>query len=590
MRIDNKQLKDFLLDGEVLESSEIEAVFEESEKSGRLMGDLLLEKNLVSKDELNKLYAYILGTPFVDLSKETIAPEILKMIPEPIAKKYKIVAFDKSNGDLKVAMLNPGDLQTIEFIKKKTGLSVTPCLTTEEGISSILKQYEKSLKAEFGDMIGEEGAGITKGAVVEKSDKKSDKKLSKEAEDLPVINVVDAIIKHAVLDSASDIHIEPDEKEVRVRYRIDGILHDAMTLPKKIMSGMIARIKVLANLKLDEHRLPQDGRFKIVNDDYKISFRVNILPIFDGEKIVMRLLDEGSKGLTLEKMGLQGKGLEMVHRQIKKPNGMILVTGPTGSGKTTTLYTIMDILNTPEVNISTVEDPVEYRMPRINQTQINSKIGLTFASSLRALLRQDPDIIMVGEIRDEETMEIAMHAAMTGHLVLSTLHTNSAAGTLPRLLDMGAEPFLVASTTNVVIAQRLVRKLCSECKVEYTLERKELDVMAKSFDLDELLKVMSEDDQLKGSIDPKKGWEKIKFFRPKGCKMCNDEGYKGRLGIYEVLENSEEIEKLITQAASAETIEKKAIELGMLTMVEDGFVKAAQGVTSIEEVLRVTKE
>lgn len=590
MRIDNKQLKDFLLDGEVLESSEIEAVFEESEKSGRLMGDLLLEKNLVSKDELNKLYAYILGTPFVDLSKETIAPEILKMIPEPIAKKYKIVAFDKSNGDLKVAMLNPGDLQTIEFIKKKTGLSVTPCLTTEEGISSILKQYEKSLKAEFGDMIGEEGAGITKGAVVEKSDKKSDKKLSKEAEDLPVINVVDAIIKHAVLDSASDIHIDPDEKEVRVRYRIDGILHDAMTLPKKIMSGMIARIKVLANLKLDEHRLPQDGRFKIVNDDYKISFRVNILPIFDGEKIVMRLLDEGSKGLTLEKMGLQGTGLEMVHRQIKKPNGMILVTGPTGSGKTTTLYTIMDILNTPEVNISTVEDPVEYRMPRINQTQINSKIGLTFASSLRALLRQDPDIIMVGEIRDEETMEIAMHAAMTGHLVLSTLHTNSAAGTLPRLLDMGAEPFLVASTTNVVIAQRLVRKLCSECKVEYTLERKELDVMAKSFDLDELLKVMSEDDQLKGSIDPKKGWEKIKFFRPKGCKMCNDEGYKGRLGIYEVLENSEEIEKLITQAASAETIEKKAIELGMLTMVEDGFVKAAQGVTSIEEVLRVTKE
>lgn len=590
MRIDNKQLKDFLLDGEVLESSEIEAVFEESEKSGRLMGDLLLEKNLVSKDELNKLYAYILGTPFVDLSKETIAPEILKMIPEPIAKKYKIVAFDKSNGDLKVAMLNPGDLQTIEFIKKKTGLSVTPCLTTEEGISSILKQYEKSLKAEFGDMIGEEGAGITKGAVVEKSDKKSDKKLSKEAEDLPVINVVDAIIKHAVLDSASDIHIEPDEKEVRVRYRIDGILHDAMTLPKKIMSGMIARIKVLANLKLDEHRLPQDGRFKIVNDDYKISFRVNILPIFDGEKIVMRLLDEGSKGLTLEKMGLQGTGLEMVHRQIKKPNGMILVTGPTGSGKTTTLYTIMDILNKPEVNISTVEDPVEYRMPRINQTQINSKIGLTFASSLRALLRQDPDIIMVGEIRDEETMEIAMHAAMTGHLVLSTLHTNSAAGTLPRLLDMGAEPFLVASTTNVVIAQRLVRKLCSECKVEYILERKELDVMAKSFDLDELLKVMSEDDQLKGSIDPKKGWEKIKFFRPKGCKMCNDEGYKGRLGIYEVLENSEEIEKLITQAASAETIEKKAIELGMLTMVEDGFVKAAQGVTSIEEVLRVTKE
>lgn len=591
MRIDNKQLRDFLLDGSVLEEADIADAFNEAEKGNKLMGDLLLERNLVSKEDLNKLYAYILGTPFVDLSKETISPDILKIIPEPIAKKYKIVAFDKSSSDLKVAMLNPGDLQTIEFIKKKTGLSVTPCLTTEEGISAILKQYEKSLKAEFGDMIGmEEGGGITKGAIVEKSDKNSEKKLSKEAEDLPVINVVDALIKHAVLDSASDIHIEPDEKEVRVRYRIDGILHDAMTLPKKIMSGIIARIKVLANLKLDEHRLPQDGRFKIINDDYKISFRVNILPIFDGEKIVMRLLDETSKGLTLEKMGLQGEALEILHREIKKPNGMILVTGPTGSGKTTTLYTVMDILNTPTVNISTVEDPVEYRMPRVNQTQINSKIGLTFAASLRALLRQDPDIIMVGEIRDEETMEIAMHAAMTGHLVLSTLHTNSAAGTLPRLLDMGAEPFLVASTTNVVVAQRLVRKLCGDCKVEYSLEKKEIEVMKKSFDIEKIIKIMSESEQLKEQIDLKKGWESIKFYKPGGCKRCNNEGYKGRVGIYEVLGVNEEIEKLITQAASAETLEKKAIEMGMLTMVEDGFIKAGQGVTSIEEIMRVTKE
>lgn len=591
MRIDNKQLRDFLSDGGVLGEDEIKVVFEEAEKDKRLMGDVLLEKNLVSREELSKLYAYILGTPFVDLSKETIAPEILKIIPEPIAKKYKIVAFDKSDSDLKVAMLNPGDLQTIEFIKKKTGLSVTPCLTTEEGISSILKQYEKSLRAEFGDIMGEEGGeSITKGAVADKSDKKSDKRLSREAEDLPVINVVDALIKHAVLESASDIHIEPDEKEVRVRYRIDGILHDAMTLPKKIMSGIIARIKVLANLKLDEHRLPQDGRFKIINDEYRISFRVNILPIFDGEKIVMRLLDESSKGLTLEKMGLQGEALEVVHREVKKPNGMILVTGPTGSGKTTTLYTVMDILNTPIVNISTVEDPVEYRMPRVNQTQINSKIGMTFAAALRALLRQDPDIIMVGEIRDEETMEIAMHAAMTGHLVLSTLHTNSAAGTLPRLLDMGAEPFLVASTTNVVIAQRLVRKLCSECKIEYTLEKKEVEVMEKSFNTERILKVISENEQLKDKAGTKKNWESIKFYKPKGCKRCNNEGYKGRLGIYEVLAVNEEIEKLITQAASAETIEKKAMEQGMLTMIEDGFIKAAQGTTSIEEIMRVTKE
>lgn len=590
MRIDNKQLKSFLLDSQLLDSKEIEDAFNLAEKEKRLMGDLLLENKLISKEELSKLYAYILGNPFVDISKETIDPEILKIIPEPIAKKYKIIAFDKSDSNLKVAMLNPDDLQTIEFIKKKTGLSITPCLTTEEGISNVLKQYEKSLKAEFGDMIGDGGDDITKGAIVQKVDKSSDKKLSKEAEDLPVIKVVDTLIKHAILESASDIHIEPDEKEVRVRYRIDGILHDAMTLPKKIMSGIIARIKVLANLKLDEHRLPQDGRFKIVNDEYKISFRVNILPIFDGEKVVMRLLDEAAKGLTLEKMGLQGEALEIVHREVTKPNGMILVTGPTGSGKTTTLYTIMDILNTPIVNISTVEDPVEYRMPRVNQTQINSKIGLTFAASLRALLRQDPDIIMVGEIRDEETMEIAMHAAMTGHLVLSTLHTNSAAGTLPRLLDMGAEPFLVASTTNVVIAQRLVRKLCGDCKEEYVLEKKEIEVLTKNFDGEKMLEILRNAPQTKELVDAKKGWDSIKFYKPKGCKRCGDEGYKGRLGIYEVLENGEEIEKLITQASSAETIEKKATELGMLTMIEDGFIKAAQGITSIEEILRVTKE
>ncbi|MFZ2153940.1 MAG: ATPase, T2SS/T4P/T4SS family [Candidatus Moraniibacteriota bacterium] len=593
MRVENKQLKDFLLDSEILDPKEIERVFDYAQENDRVMGDLLIEEKLVSSEDLNKLYAYILGIPFVDIGKETISPDILKIIPEPIAKKYKIVAFDKTDSNLKVAMLNPDDLQTIEFIKKKTGLAVVPCLTTEESIVTILKQYEKSLKAEFGDMIGAEEGGdnITKGAVAEKNDKGSDKKLSKEAEDLPVIKVVDTLIKHAILESASDIHIEPDEKEIRVRYRIDGILHDAMILPRKIASGIIARIKVLANLKLDEHRLPQDGRFKIINDEYKISFRVNILPIFDGEKVVMRLLDETSKGLTLEKMGLQGEALEIVHREVTKPNGMILVTGPTGSGKTTTLYTIMDILNTPLVNISTVEDPVEYRMPRVNQTQINSKIGLTFAASLRALLRQDPDIIMVGEIRDEETMEIAMHAAMTGHLVLSTLHTNSSAGTLPRLLDMGAEPFLVASTTNVVIAQRLVRKLCNECRVEYFLDKKEVAVLNKSIDTDKMLKILESVDYIeKDKLNIKKGWEAIKFYKPGGCKRCNNEGYKGRLGIYEVLEVGEEIEKLITQAASAETIEKKSTELGMLTMIEDGFTKAVQGVTSIEEILRVTKE
>jgi type IV pilus assembly protein PilB len=492
------------------------------------------------------------------------------------------VAFEKNGSNLKVAMKNPEDLQTIDFIKKKTGLKIIPCLTTDESIKSVLKQYEKSLKAEFGDIISKDSEDITQ---TEDGDD-----LEKIAQDLPIIRIVDTLIKHAILQSASDVHIEPDEKEVRVRYRIDGILHDAMTLPRQVIDGLVARIKVLSNLKLDEHRLPQDGRFKLEKEGMKISFRVSILPVFEGEKIVMRLLDETSKGLTLEKMGLNGDALEAVHRHIKRPNGMVLVTGPTGSGKTTTLYTVMDILNTPQVNISTVEDPIEYRMPRVNQTQVNAKIGMTFAAALRSLLRQDPDIIMVGEIRDGETMQIAIEAAMTGHLVLSTLHTNSAAGTLPRLLDMGAEPFLVASTVNVIIAQRLVRKLCNECRTTYTLQEKEIKALEMSFDLDELLEVLKKSPQLKGKIGAKDSWKSIELFRAKGCEQCNNEGYRGRLGIYEVLEVDEEIGKLINENAPSDNIEKKAREKGMQTMSEDGFIKVAQGITTIEEVLRVTKE
>ena len=582
MRIENKQLKDFLLDSNLLEESVANQALSEAVSSGRSLGDILLEKKLVSEVDLRKLYAYILGIPFVNLDKVSIPADILQIVPEPIAKKYNIIAFEKSGSDLKVAMLNPEDIQTIDFIRKKTGLKIVPCLTSEESIREVLKQYEKSLKAEFGDIISR--------SAEEGDEDGSDEDLEKVAEDLPIVRIVDTLLKHAILQSASDIHIEPDEHEVRVRYRIDGVLHDAMTLPKQVLQGLVARIKVLSNLKLDEHRLPQDGRFKIEKEGYKISFRVSILPVFEGEKIVMRLLDESSKGLTLEKMGLGGEALEAVHRQIRRPNGMILVTGPTGSGKTTTLYTVMDILNTPEVNISTVEDPVEYRMPRVNQTQVNAKIGMTFAAALRSLLRQDPDIIMVGEIRDKETMEIAIHAAMTGHLVLSTLHTNSAAGTIPRLIDMGAEAFLVASTANVIIAQRLVRKLCPECKTAYKLNEKDLKTLEASFEMEEILETVRSAkvcETLRGKAG---GWKDVELFRPKGCEQCNGEGYKGRMGIYEVLEVTEEVGKLITSNATAAEIENHARKTGMLTMSEDGFVKVVQGLTSVEEILRVTKE
>ncbi len=455
MRIEQRALEDFLLDSGLLPQDKVETAKEEARKSQKDLGAVILENGWLKEAEMQKTYAYILGIPFVDLSKQQIPLEILQIVPEPIAKKSNIVAFERSGAILKVAMMNPEDLQTIDFIKKKTGLKIVPCLTTRESIQTALRQYEKSLKAEFGDILT---------ADIQLHGEEKEENLEKAASDLPIIRIVDTLLKHAILQSASDIHIEPEEKEVHVRYRIDGVLHDAMTLPKDVAAGLVARIKVLSNLKLDEHRLPQDGRFKIEKDDYKISFRVSLLPVFDGEKVVMRLLDESAKGLTLEKMGLAGDALEAVHREINKPNGIILVTGPTGSGKTTTLYTAMDILNTPEVNISTVEDPVEYRMPRVNQTQINQKTGMTFAAALRALLRQDPDIIMVGEIRDQETLEIALHAAMTGHLVLSTLHTNSAAATLPRMLDMGAEPFLIASTVNIIIAQRLIRRLCLDCR------------------------------------------------------------------------------------------------------------------------------
>lgn len=582
MRIKPGQLQEFLLDSNVIPKDKLELAIKECAAEGKELAACLLEKKYIEESELQKVYAYVLGIPFVDLSKETIPFDILSIVPEPIAKKYNIVAFQKTGSNLKVAMLNPEDIQTIDFIKKKTGLKIIPCLTSRESIQGVLRQYEKSLKAEFGDILTDE---VNKGKEEEK-----DGDLEKIAAGLPIIRVVDTLLKHAILQSASDIHIEPLEKEVVVRYRIDGVLHDAMTLPKDVAAGIVARIKVLSNLKLDEHRLPQDGRFKIEKEEYKIAFRVSILPIFDGEKIVMRLLDESSHGLTLEKMGLLGEPLEKVRREIGKPNGIILVTGPTGSGKTTTLYTAMDILNTPDVNISTVEDPVEYRMQRVNQTQINPKVGMTFAAALRALLRQDPDIIMVGEIRDEETLEIALHAAMTGHLVLSTLHTNSAAATLPRMLDMGAEPFLIASTVNVIIAQRLVRRLCPDCRKPYKLDSKEVESLGKLYDLESVMAFLKKEPAAKKIVENISAWEDIELYKAAGCEQCNNEGYRGRVGVYEVLEMDTDIRKLVTQSATSEQIENQARTNGMATMVEDGFLKIVQGVTAIEEVMRATKE
>jgi len=582
MQVDPSQLKAFLLDTNLITKKELEKAEKDAAKAKQKLDDFLVKTGLIKEEESTKLKAYILGIPFVNLEDEKIPPEILKIIPEPIARKQNIVAFRRSGRNLEVAMLDPDDLQTIEFIRKKANLKILPRLTSVASIKNALRQYQKSLRAEFGEIIEKETKILP--VISEGTEELAEEDLQKAAQDLPVIKIVDTLLKHAILQKASDIHIEPLEKELLVRYRIDGILHEAMTLPKQIATGIVARIKVLSSLKLDEHRLPQDGRFKIETDEYKISFRVSILPVYGGEKIVMRLLPEGSKGFTLEALGFWGRNLEIIHRQIKKPTGMILVTGPTGCGKTTTLYTVMDILNTPDVNISTVEDPIEYRMPRINQTQVNPKIGLTFANGLRSLLRQDPDILMVGEIRDDETASLAINAALTGHLVLSTLHTNSAAGSLPRLLDMKAEPFLIASTVNCIEAQRLVRRL-HETKEKYRLDKTQVESIRKEINMDKLLEALRQEKIISGKDE----LQDVDFFRPVASADCPD-GYKDRIGIHEVMEVTETIRQLVIKRASSDEIERQARSEGMLTMVEDGFVKAARGLTSIEEVLRATQE
>ncbi len=584
MLINKSQFEKYLIDSALVSEEDLNVAKEEADKKNIELGDILLQQGHITEDDLRKIQAYVLGLPFVDLKDLKIDFEILSMIPEPIARNHNIVAFKKNRDSLEVAMLDTDDLGAIDFVKKKVELKILPRLTDTASMKSALLQYQKSLKADFGDIIQKESISIKTISEGEGEEKVSQADLKKLAEDLPVVRVVDTLLKHAALQNASDIHIEPQENEVVVRYRIDGMLHDAMILPKSAGDSITARVKVLSNLKLDEKRLPQDGRFKIDMNGEKISFRVSILPIYYGEKTVMRLLRENVSGFTLEGLGFHGEGLEKIHEATKLSTGMILTTGPTGSGKTTTLYTVLDILNTPDVNISTIEDPVEYQMKRINQTQVKPDIGFTFSSGLRSLVRQDPDIIMVGEIRDTETASLAINAALTGHLVLSTLHTNSAAGAIPRFIDMHVEPFLLVSTLNIIVAQRLVRKLAPE-KEKYILTKDELAELAKHVDLDNILSFLRKEK----IIDAKADWDTIPFYKPrKGA--ASEDGYVGRIGIHEVLKVNSTIKDLVMKGATSDEIEKQAKKEGMMTMIEDGIFKSTQGLTTIEEVLRVVSE
>lgn len=568
------QIKEILVNSNILSAADFEKIVKEVGGSDKNIESYLIDKKIINQESLYEQAAKYFNVPFVNLKEQSIRKDILLSIPEPIASTHNLIAFDSNNEEINLATLDPTDLEIFEFIKKKSGLEPKIFLTTPEGIEFALKQYHKSLKAEF-DYLE---AGST--------NDQSNEDLKKLATNLPVVRVVDTLLEYAIFEDASDIHIEPEEKEINVRYRVDGILRNVMSLPKNVQSGIIARIKILASLKVDEHRLPQDGRFKINNKDYKVSFRVSIIPTFDGEKIVMRLLREKAQVLTLEQLGFQRSALETIKRNIQKPHGMTLVTGPTGSGKTTTLYTVLNILNTAEVNICTIEDPIEYRMPHVNQSQVNAKIGFTFASGIRAFLRQDPDIIMVGEIRDQETAEIAIQSAMTGHLVLSTLHTNDAVSTMPRLADMGVPSFLVATTTNLIIAQRLVRKICPNCIQSFNLDKQTVIDLKKQFNIEAIIKTMVREK----AIANNKNLESLLFYRGKGCKQCNDTGYKGRMGIYEALEITPKISDLILKKGTASEIKQLAVDQEMITMVEDGFIKAKNGITTIEEIMRVTKE
>lgn len=585
--MDIKQLNAALKEKRLLNEEKIKTLEKDrlSQKSPSTWEDFLVEKKVLGEDDLLKIKAEILSVPVVELKNVQIPQDVLNLVPEPIAHRHKVISFAKTKDGLSLAMFDPDDIQTRDFIQKKTGLKIQTFLIGKTSLDSGLSKYHSSLEKEIKHLFTPEGKSVTDGAKAE--GESADEGLKKMAEEIPVIRVVDTLLEYAVFEKASDIHIEPQESAVTVRYRIDGVLHDVMTLPKVIQAAIVARIKVLSNLKIDEHRLPQDGRFKIEKEGYKFSLRISTIPIFDGEKVVIRLLDESAKAQSLEDLGFEKSALEAIMRSIKKPHGMLLITGPTGSGKSTTLYTVLSLLNTKNVNISTIEDPIEYRISGTNQMQVNPKIGLTFALGLRALLRQDPNIIMIGEVRDKETAEEAVHAAMTGHMVFSTLHTNTAAGALPRLLDIGVEAYLIASTINGVLAQRLVRVVCKDCKTKYELDDATIESLSKIFHLDKLLPILIKE----GAIPSKtKSLKDLTFYKGAGCDKCNKSGYKGRIGIHEILEVTPEVGDLIMQHKSAQEIQDEAEKNGMLLLWEDGFIKAIKGITTVDEILRVSKE
>lgn len=592
MRISDDTIEKLLTGAGKATPEQIVELKKNTERSHRPLQYMAVQGKLITDLELTKLFAEYANIPFIQIDPRDIPSEVLNKIPERIAVQYRAVLFKiDEDGTMHLAMDDPDDVQAVDFIQKEIGENTKIYIATRENILACLEIYRGDVDKQLDEVID-----------IQREDDGSEQQVTEAdvAEDSPVAQTINLLLEYAIRSSASDIHIEPREGFVQIRYRIDGVLNEVNRLPRNVLGSLVSRIKILANLKIDERRVPQDGRFKIKVAGKQYALRVSTLPIADGEKVVMRILDESNDAVSLESLGYWGHSLEVVNQALTEPNGVILITGPTGSGKSTSLFSILNILNTPDVNISTIEDPVEYKIAGVNQTQTNSKAGMTFASGLRALLRQDPNIIMVGEIRDSETANLGIQAALTGHLVFSTLHTNNAATSLPRLLDMGIEPFLIASTVRAVVGQRLVRRLCMTCRQQYQASPEDIEAIRQTFHLgDNGFGVLH---QLDALAKEQKVGENTEIgttdstittlwrTSPKGCDECNHTGYKGRIGIYEVIGNSLAIQKLIVSSATSAQIQAQGISEGMVTMQTDGLVKALRGQSTIEEVLRVTKD
>ena len=593
MRVLNNTLVKILKRYQVATDDQLQPLLDEAERSGRPLQEIVLDSKLVSETSLTKMFAEYIDIPYVEIDPRDIPSEVLNRIPERIARQYNAVIFQiDEDGLVHLAMDDPDDVQATNFIEKQVGSNIRIYIAARDNILQCLENYRGDVNQELNEVID-----------VQREDDGSEQQVSEAdvAEDSPIAQTVNLLLEYAIRSQASDIHIEPRENFVQVRYRIDGVLKEVNQLPRNVLGALVSRIKILSNLKIDERRVPQDGRFKIKVAGKQYALRVSTLPIADGEKVVMRVLDESNQAISLEQLGYWGRSLAIINSAIAEPNGMILVTGPTGSGKSTSLFSVLNMLNTPDVHISTIEDPVEYKIPGVNQTQTNPKAGMTFASGLRALLRQDPNIIMVGEIRDGETANLGVQAALTGHLVFSTLHTNNAATCLPRLLDMGIEPFLIASTVKAVVGQRLVRRLCMNCRQAYAPNQEEINEIVKLFNLKQgqtfahihELELQALQQKVGGDTPVGTSEQTImQLWRanPEGCDECGRTGFKGRVGIYEVLDISRAVQKMITENATSDEIQDQAISEGMITMQADGLVKTLRGNTTLDEVLRVTRE